>query len=74
MSDAEEASSSLPPDDVDLIRPLLDGFRSAKKGERKSIVRKGVTLIMASKDVGHLQPLAQAKIIAQVKEVHLKRV
>ena len=72
MSDAEESGSPMLPTDVDLIRPLLDDFKSAKKGERRHVVRRGVTTIMASKDISHLRPLAQAKIIAQVKEVCLE--
>jgi hypothetical protein len=69
MSDAEEPAECLPLDDVDLIRPLLDDFRSAKRGARKDIVRKAVTMIMAAKDISHLRPLAQGKLIAKVKEV-----
>ena len=69
MSDAGEPTQCLPPDDVDLIRPLLDEFKSAKRGARKSVVRKAVTLIMAARDVTHLRPLAQGKLIAEVKEV-----
>jgi len=72
MSDAEESGSPMLPTDVDLIRPLLDDFKSAKKGERRHVVRRGVTTVMASKDISHLRPLAQAKIIAQVKEVCLE--
>jgi hypothetical protein len=72
MSDADESGSPMLSTDVDLIRPLLDDFKSAKKGERRHVVRRGVTTIMASKDISHLRPLAQAKIIARVKEVCLE--
>jgi hypothetical protein len=71
MSDAEEASECLPLDDVALIRPLLDEFKSAKRGERKNVVRKAVTAVMAARDTSHLQPLAHGKAIARVKEVHV---
>jgi hypothetical protein len=69
MSDAEETNECLAPDDVALVRPLLDEFKSSKRGERKSVVRKGLTAVMAARDISHLRPLAQGKIIAQVKEV-----
>ena len=69
MSDADETSQCLPSDEITLIRPLLDEFKSAKRGERKNVVRKGLTAVMAARDISHLQPLAQAKIIARVKEV-----
>jgi hypothetical protein len=72
MSDAEEPSECLPPDDVDLIQPFLDDFKSAKKAERKRVIRKGVTAVMAAKDIGHLRPLEQGRIIARVKEVRVK--
>ena len=70
MSDAEEPTLS--PDDADLIRPLLDEFKSAKKGARKGVVRKAVTVIMAAKDIAHLRPLEQGILIAKVKEVLVK--
>lgn len=69
MSDADETNESLPSDEITLIRPLLDEFKTAKRGERKHVVRKGLTAVMAARDISHLQPLAQAKIIARVKEV-----
>jgi len=72
MSDTEEPSECLPPDDVDLIQPLLNDFKSAKKAERKRVIRKGVTAIMAGRDIGHLRPLEQSGIIARVKEVCVK--
>jgi hypothetical protein len=68
MSDAEEPNEHLALDDVALVRPLLDEFKSAKRGERKHVVRKGLTAVMAARDIGHLRPLAQGKIIAQIKE------
>jgi hypothetical protein len=71
MSDAEEPGESLSQDDVDLIRPLLDDFKSGKKSERKSIIRKAVTKIMGTKDIGHLRPLEQGRTIAHVKEVRI---
>jgi hypothetical protein len=71
MSDAEDPTQ-LPSDDVDLIRPLLDEFKSAKRSARKNVVRKAVTTIMAAKDVTHLRPLAQGKLIAKVKEVFME--
>lgn len=71
MSDADETDGCLPSDDVALIRPLLDEFKSAKRGDRKHIVREGLTAVMAARDITHLRPLAQAKIIAQVKEVRV---
>ena len=72
MSDAEEPGESLSQEDVDLIRPLLDDFKLGKKGERKSVIRKAVTQIMGAKEIGHLWPLEQGKIIAQVKEVRIQ--
>jgi hypothetical protein len=68
MSDVDE-EECLPLDDVALIRPLLDEFKSAKKGERKNVIRKALTAVMAARDVGHLRPLSQGKMIARVKEV-----
>jgi hypothetical protein len=69
MSDVEEPDESLSQDDVDLIRPFLDDFKSGKKDERKGIIRKAVTKIINAKEIGHLRPLEQGKIIAKVKEV-----
>jgi hypothetical protein len=69
MSDADETNECLASDEITLIRPLLDEFKSAKRGERKHVVRKGLTAVMAARDISHLRPLAQAKIIARVKEV-----
>jgi hypothetical protein len=69
MSDSDETNKCLPSDEIALIRPLLDEFKSAKRGERKNVIRKGLTAVMAARDTSHLRPLAQAKIIAQVKEV-----
>jgi hypothetical protein len=71
MSDAEEPAECLPLDDVALVRPLLDEFKSAKRGERKNVVRKAVTAVMAARDTSHLRPLAHGKVIAQVKEVRV---
>jgi hypothetical protein len=71
MSDTDETNECLPPDDVAIIRPLLDEFKSAKRGDRKHVVKKGLTAVMAARDITHLRPLAQAKIIAQVKEVRV---
>ena len=71
MSDAEEPEECLCLADVALIRPLLDEFKSAKRGERKQVVRKGLTAIMAARDISHRRPLTQGKIIAQVKEVNV---
>jgi hypothetical protein len=71
MSDADQIDECLPLDDVALIRPLLAEFKSAKRGDRKHVVRKGLTAVMATRDTTHLRPLAQAKIIAQVKEVRV---
>jgi hypothetical protein len=68
MSDVAETNGCLDLDDVALVRPLLDEFKSAKRGERKHVVRKGLTAVMAARNISHLQPLAQGKIIAQVKE------
>ena len=70
--DLEGPDTCLPLADVELIRPLLDEFRSAKRGERKHTVRRGITTIMASRDISQLRPLAQGKMIAQVKEVGVK--
>jgi hypothetical protein len=72
MSDTEKPSKCLPLHDVNLIQPLLDDFKSAKKAEWKHVIRKGVTAIMAAKDIGHLRPLEQSRIITQVKEVCVK--
>jgi len=69
MSDVEEPGESLFQDDVDLIRPFLDDFKSGKKDARKGIIRKAVTKIINAKEIGHLRPLEQGKIIAKVKEV-----
>jgi hypothetical protein len=69
MSAAEESDACLPPDDVELIRPLLDDFKSAKWGDRKHVVRRGITAVMAARDINDLRPLAQGRMIAQVKEV-----
>jgi hypothetical protein len=68
MSDVDE-EERLPLDDVALIRPLLDEFKSAKRGERKHVIRKGLTAVMAARDVSQLRPLEQGKMIARVKEV-----
>ena len=68
MSDVGE-EEGLPLDDVALIRPLLDEFKLAKRGERKHVIRKGLTAVMAARDISQLRPLAQGKIIARVKEV-----
>jgi hypothetical protein len=68
MSDAAETNGCLDLDDVALVQPLLDEFKSAKRGQRKHVVRKGLTAVMAARNISHLQPLAQGKIIAQVKE------
>jgi hypothetical protein len=70
MSDVEE-EEGLPLDDVALIRPLLDEFKLAKRGEQKHVIRKGLTAVMAARDISQLRPLAQGKIIAQVKEVRV---
>jgi hypothetical protein len=69
MSDDQETNECLPLDDVALIRPLLDEFKSSKRGERKHVVRKGLTAVVAAREISHLRPLAQGKIIAQIKEV-----
>jgi hypothetical protein len=68
MSDTEGPNEPLPLDDVALVRPLLDEFKSAKKGERKHVVRKALTAVMAARDTSHLPPLVQGKTIARVKE------
>ena len=70
MSDADEPDKCLPLDDVDIIRPLLDEFKAAKRRERKHVIRKALTAVMAAKDISHLRPLTQGKLIVQVKEVH----
>jgi hypothetical protein len=72
MSDTNEPDSCLPPSDVELIRPLLEEFRSAKRSKWKHTIRKAVTTVMASRDVGQLRPLAQGNMIAQVKEVAIE--
>jgi hypothetical protein len=71
MSDAEEPGESLSQDNVDLIWPLLDDFKSGKKSEQKSIIRKAMTKIMGTKDIGHLWLLEQGRTISHVKEVHI---
>jgi len=72
MSDTNEPDSCLPLSDVELIQPLLEEFRSAKRSERKHTIRKAVTTVMASRDIGQLWPLAQGNMIAQVKEVAIE--
>ena len=72
MSDTNKPRASLPSDGVALLRPLLEEFRSAKRGDWKHIIRQGATAVMASRDVSHLPPLIQGKIIVQVKEVRIK--
>jgi hypothetical protein len=72
MSDAEDPSECLPATDVELVRPFLEEFKLAKKAERKNIIRKAVTTVMAAREVVHLKPLAQGKLIAKVREVSNK--
>ena len=76
MSDTEDLDGpnpGLPLAEIELIQPFLNEFKSAKRGQRKHMVRKGVTAIMASRDISQLRPLAQGKMIAQVREVGVKR-
>ena len=72
MSDAVEPAECLPSDDVALIRPLLDEFKSAKRRERKNVVRKALTAVMAVRDTSQLQPLVHGRMIARVKEVRYR--
>jgi hypothetical protein len=68
----EEREECLSPADVDIVRPLLNEFKSAKRSARKHVVRKCLTAVMAARDIDHLRPLDQGKMIARVKEVRAK--
>jgi len=69
MSNAEDPSKCLPVNDVELVQPFLEEFKLAKKAERRRIISKAVTAVMAAREIAHLKPLAQGKLIAKVKEV-----